>query len=145
MKRRNNKEWLRELSWQHDCHGQYRYIGLVQIWSRTRYTRTTKSYIALELNKDIYVSLKILEVSAREKDIKSYWESHDNGSFLVSPCLVGGSGQSQGKAVNMWFITQHLSQKKRQKTIEIKKKIKKKLYDIWASLEEPLRHKMEPL
>ena len=36
------------------------------------------------------------------------WESHGNGSFLFSPVLVGGSRQSQGKAVNVQFRTGYI-------------------------------------
>ena len=34
-------------------------------------------------------------------------ELHGNGSFLVSLSLVGASEQSQGKAVNVQYGTQH--------------------------------------
>ena len=37
------------------------------------------------------------------------FESHGNGSFLVSLGLVGGSKQSQGKTVNVQYGTQHPS------------------------------------
>ena len=44
----------------------------------------------------------------RKTTIHLYRESHCNGLFLGSTGLAGGSGRSQGKAVNVRYGTRHL-------------------------------------